>query len=102
MILMGIFIALSADGSKQQSSYGGGHQRSLGRFSRLAHAEKASRRCKEVATFGTQRAKLVGPCSEVVWLDGSAVEEEVTNEIEETMAVGALLQARVGDRKRAE
>ena len=69
---------------------------------RLAHSKKAAGRSEEVPTLSTQRAKLVSPCSKLVRLHRLTFGEEVTNELDQTMTVGALFEARVGDRKRAD
>src|SRR4051794_5597502 len=68
----------------------------------LAHSKKAAGRSEEVPTLSTQRAKLVSPCSKVVRLHRLTFGEEVTNELDQTMTVGALFEARIGDRKRAD
>jgi len=68
----------------------------------LAHSKKAAGRSEEVPTLSTQRAKLVSPCSKLVRLHRLTFGEEVTNELDQTMTVGALFEARVGDRKRAD
>src|SRR3954468_2659938 len=71
-------------------------------FRRACSLQKAAGRSEEVPTLSTQRAKLVSPCSKLVRLHRLTFGEEVTNELDQTMTVGALFEARVGDRKRAD